>query len=91
MEHKQAFSTARRAGCTCGFVTESNARENARRQLIRHLVRPQAPGKVADTPEDHPHCTIEKWSDRWGVCANHSKYVDLEALTVDTRQTELAL
>ena len=91
MEHKQAFSTARRAGCACGFVAESNSRENARRQLIRHIINPQAPGKLADAPADHAGCTVEKWSDRWGVCAAHSKYVDLEANTVDTQQGVFAL
>lgn len=91
MEHRKTFSTARRAGCICGYVAEATPREGANRALIRHITRPQAPGKIADTPAEHSTCPVEQWNVKWGVCREHHVYVDLEAGGVDPDQAALPL
>lgn len=88
-EHRKTFSTPKRAGCICGHVTVATSRESANRSLIRHITKPQAPGKIADAPDEHKGCNIEPWSGRWGVCTDHRVYIDLEAGGVDPDQTTL--
>lgn len=90
-EHRRAFGNVNKAGCICGYVATKNASDGANRQLVRHLVKPdQHPVKIARLT-DHTSCTVEQWADKWGVCKDHSVYVDLSGRAPAPEQTELTL
>ena len=78
MEHRATFTTAHRAGCVCGYVAIKTPYEPARRALIRHIVRPQAAARIADTPREHEQCNLTNWSPKWSICQTHNVYVDID-------------